>query len=89
MRFGLTEDQKLFDHSLRGFLSARLPLDVLRRLAEPGNGFDAELWKGLGELGLQAMLVPEEYCRGVGFPRRSDALRGLPGDGSPGAPGGR
>ena len=61
MRFGLTEDQKLFDHSLRGFLSARLPLDVLRRLAEPGNGFDADLWKGLGELGLHAMLVPEEY----------------------------
>lgn len=61
MRFGLTDDQQLFDHSLRAFLSARLPLDVLRRLAESGNGFDPDLWSGLGALGLHAILVPEEH----------------------------
>lgn len=61
MRFGLTEDQILFGRSLRGFLADRLPLDTLRRLAEPGVGFDAELWQGLSELGLHGLLVPEEH----------------------------
>lgn len=61
MRFGLTDDQLLFDRSLRGFLTAKLPLDTLRRLAEPGIGFDAELWSGTGELGLPAILVAEEH----------------------------
>lgn len=61
MRFALTDNQKLFDHSLRSFLSAKLPLEVLRRLAEPGTGYDEELWKGLVELGLPAMLAAERY----------------------------
>jgi len=61
MRFGLTEDQLLFDRSLRGVLAAKLRLDTLRRLAESGTGFDAELWSGLGELGLPAMVVDEEH----------------------------
>jgi alkylation response protein AidB-like acyl-CoA dehydrogenase len=61
MRFGLSEDQKLFDHSLRSFLSDRLPVDTLRRLAEPGDGFDADLWTGLGELGLHGILAAEEH----------------------------
>ncbi|OYX80662.1 MAG: hypothetical protein B7Y77_00240 [Bradyrhizobium sp. 35-63-5] len=60
MRFGLTEEQELFGRSLRGFLADRLPLDTLRRLAEPGTGFDADLWRDLGELGLYGLLVPEE-----------------------------
>ena len=46
--------------SLRAFLKDRLPLDTLCRLAEPGTGFDADLWRGLGELGLHGLLVPEE-----------------------------
>ncbi|MBN8927316.1 MAG: hypothetical protein BGO51_03800 [Rhodospirillales bacterium 69-11] len=61
MRFGLSEEQRLFDNSLRSFLSSRLPVEALRRLAEPGNGFDKDLWHGLGELGLHGILVPEEY----------------------------
>ena len=61
MRFGLTEDQILFGRSLRGFLADRLPLDTLRRLAEPGVGFDAVLWQGLSGLGLHGLLVPEEH----------------------------
>ncbi len=61
MRFGLSEEQKLFDNSLRSFLASRLPVEALRRLAEPGNGFDADLWHGLGELGLHGILTAEDY----------------------------
>lgn len=61
MRFGLTEEQELFGRSLRGFIADRLPPDMLRQLAEPGIGFDSELWRGVGELGLHGLLVPEEH----------------------------
>lgn len=60
MRFGLTEDQTLLDSSLRAFLADRLTPEALRRIAEPGTGFDTELWAGLGELGLHGVLVTEE-----------------------------
>ena len=59
MRFGLTQEQLMFDASLRGWLADRLPAEELRRLAETADGFDAALWQGLGELGLHGQLVPE------------------------------
>lgn len=61
MRFGLTGEQELFGRSLRDFLGERLTPDALRALAEGGAGFDADLWRGLGELGLHGLLVPEEH----------------------------
>ena len=61
MEFGLSQEQRLFDDSLRGYLADRLPMERLRALAEPGNGFDAELWQGLNELGLHGLLVPERF----------------------------
>ena len=32
MRFGLSEEQRLFDNSLRSFLSSRLPVEALRQM---------------------------------------------------------
>jgi len=61
MEFDLSEDQRLFGESLRGFLQDRQPMETLRRMAEPGSGFDAGLWDGLTELGLHGLLVPEQF----------------------------
>jgi alkylation response protein AidB-like acyl-CoA dehydrogenase len=61
MEFGLSQEQRLFDDSLRGFLADRLPMERLRALADTGNGFDAGLWQGLNELGLHGLLVPERF----------------------------
>ena len=61
MRFGLTEEQRLFDDSLRAFLTDRVPIEALRRQAEAGKGFDPAIWQGLCELGLPGLLVPESY----------------------------
>ena len=61
MEFALSQEQKLFDDSLRGYLADRLPMDRLRALAETGNGFDAALWQDLNELGLHGLLVPERF----------------------------
>ena len=61
MDFALSEEQRLFDATLRGYLAEHLPLERLRGLAEAATGFDEPLWQGLCELGLQGLLVPERF----------------------------
>lgn len=61
MEFGLSLEQRQFDDSVRDFLKDRLPMERLRVLAEPGQGFDAELWDGLTGLGLPGLIVPERF----------------------------
>jgi alkylation response protein AidB-like acyl-CoA dehydrogenase len=61
MEFALSEEQRLFSDSLRGLLADRVPIEALRRHAETGSGFDAELWDNLVELGLPGLLVPERF----------------------------
>jgi len=61
MDFALTEEQRLFDTTLRGYLAEHLPLERLRALTDTGTGFDEPLWQGLCELGLQGLLVPERF----------------------------
>jgi alkylation response protein AidB-like acyl-CoA dehydrogenase len=61
MEFGLTLEQRQFDDSLRAFLADHLPMERLRTLAEPGNGYDETLWNSLAELGLHGLLVPERF----------------------------
>src|ERR1700733_13308442 len=61
MEFALSQEQRLFDDSLRGYLADRLPMERLRTLAETGDGFDTALWQGLNELGLHGLLVPERF----------------------------
>ena len=61
MEFGLSLEQRQFDDSLRDFLKDRLPMERLRALAEPGGGYDDDLWNGLSELGLHGLMVPERF----------------------------
>src|SRR3954452_6359664 len=61
MEFALSEEQRLFADSLRNLLADRLSVEALRRHAETGSGFDAELWESLVELGLPGLLVPERF----------------------------
>jgi len=61
MEFGLSLEQRQFDDSLRDFLKDRLPMERLRALAEPGVGFDDDLWNDLAELGLHGLVVPERF----------------------------
>ena len=61
MDFALTEEQRLFDGTLRGYVAERLPMERLRAIAEAGIGFDDALWRGLCELGLPGLLVPERF----------------------------
>ncbi|MDP6343746.1 MAG: acyl-CoA dehydrogenase family protein [Alphaproteobacteria bacterium] len=61
MEFGLSEDQRLIEQSLRGHLADAVDLDLIRRLAADKGGFDADLWAGLCELGLPGLLVAEAH----------------------------
>jgi alkylation response protein AidB-like acyl-CoA dehydrogenase len=61
MEFALSEEQRLFAHSLRDLLADRVTIEALRRHAETGTGFDPALWDSLVELGLPGMLVPERF----------------------------
>jgi alkylation response protein AidB-like acyl-CoA dehydrogenase len=62
-----TAEQDQLRDSVRRFLRARSPEDVVRRDMETADGFDAAIWAELaGSLGLSALAIPEEYG-GAGF----------------------
>ena len=60
MDFGLSEDQKLLEETLRSFLAQRVPITRVRELREAPCPNDRALWKALGELGMTGVLVGEE-----------------------------
>ncbi len=73
MEFALNEEQRMLQESVRGYLEASCPLDRVRAAAEAGDTRPADLWDGLVELGVHAIVVPEEYG-GVGLGHLEAAL---------------
>jgi alkylation response protein AidB-like acyl-CoA dehydrogenase len=61
MHFGLTEEQQLLQETLRGFVAAECPPSRVRELFEAGRGHDPALWKGLAEMGIAGLTVPEAH----------------------------
>jgi len=61
MDFGLTEEQKLLQQTVRGFVDNECPLSKLRQIYDSDSDFDANLWKGLAEMGIAGLLIPEAY----------------------------
>ncbi len=61
MEFGLSDEQRLLEESVRRFLDERMPTARVREVAAGDSANDAELWKGLAELGVTGCLVPEVY----------------------------
>ena len=61
MEFALSDDQRLFQDSLRSYLDTSFPLDTARKAAQGDSDTLDTLAGGLGELGLSQMLVPETY----------------------------
>lgn len=60
MDFGLADEQRLLDDSVRRFLAERLPIARVRELRDAGESFDRDAWKELAALGVVGCLVPEE-----------------------------
>lgn len=61
MDFTFSEDQLLFQDSVRDFLSNEVTPERIRASWETPTGRDDELWGQLVELGLVGMTVPEEH----------------------------
>ncbi len=61
MNFDLSEEQQLLQETVRQFLENECPVTQLREVFEGETGFDPGLWKGMVEMGLAGLLVPEEH----------------------------
>ncbi|MDH3685161.1 MAG: acyl-CoA dehydrogenase family protein, partial [Myxococcales bacterium] len=59
MDFGLSEEQDLLQATVRQFLQRECPPTRLREIFESETGAAPDLWKGLVELGLTGLAVPE------------------------------
>lgn len=61
MEFALTDEQRMLDESLRGYLSRELTLENLKTLAKEARGFSEAHWKALSELGVPGLMISTEY----------------------------
>jgi len=61
MDFGLSDEQRLLESTLRGMLEERVPIERLRQLVEQDDPYDAGVWAGLAELGACGVLIPERF----------------------------
>lgn len=61
MDFTFSEDQLLFQDSVRDFLVNEITTDAIRASWETETGRSDQLWAQLTELGLTGMTVPEEF----------------------------
>ena len=64
MQFGLSEEQILLRDNVNRFLDDHSALDRVRQYADGGE--DGDIWAGLAELGVPALLVPEDQG-GIGL----------------------
>ena len=63
MNFELSEEQQLLQQTVRQFLDNECPPTQLRALFEGETGFDPALWKGMVEMGLAGLHLPEALRR--------------------------
>jgi alkylation response protein AidB-like acyl-CoA dehydrogenase len=66
MKFDFTEDQRLFQQTVRDFLAGEVTAERVRELWVSETGRSRPLWKQLAEIGLAGLLVPEEH-EGMGL----------------------
>ncbi|HAF68537.1 MAG TPA: hypothetical protein DCL16_05395, partial [Acidimicrobiaceae bacterium] len=67
VNFAFTEEQEELRSFIRSFMEEKSAEATVRELMETDDGYDAAVWSQMAEqLGLQSMIIPEEYG-GQGF----------------------
>jgi alkylation response protein AidB-like acyl-CoA dehydrogenase len=67
VNFAFSEEQEELRRITRQFLEAKSPESEVRRLMDTTEGYDPAVWSQMAEeLGLQSLIIPEEYG-GQGF----------------------
>ena len=61
MNFELSEEQHLLQQTVRQFLENECGATQLRAIFEGETGFDPALWKGMVEMGLAGLHLPESF----------------------------
>jgi alkylation response protein AidB-like acyl-CoA dehydrogenase len=61
MDLGLSEGQEMLRKSARDFLRRECPKQLVRQLDESEEGYSAELWRKMAELGWMGLVFPEKY----------------------------
>lgn len=61
MNFDFSDDQKLLKEQVRKFLADKCPTKVVRRVLDGPESFADEVWKGLVDLGVPGVGIPEAY----------------------------
>jgi alkylation response protein AidB-like acyl-CoA dehydrogenase len=61
MNFDTSDEQELLQETLRGFLDRECPAPHLREIFDGDTGHDPALWKGLVELGVAGLAIPEAH----------------------------
>ncbi|HXX49448.1 MAG TPA: acyl-CoA dehydrogenase family protein [Myxococcota bacterium] len=73
MNFDLSDEQELLQDTVRQFAANECPPPRVRAIFDGEDGHDTALWKGLVELGLGAVAVPDEFG-GAGLELLDQAL---------------
>ena len=73
MNFDFSDDQKLLKEQVRKFLADKCPTKVVRRVLDGNETHAEEVWKGLVELGVPGVGIPEELWRARASRRSSSA----------------
>ena len=61
MDFGLSEEQRMLQETVRGFVQKECPVSRLREIFDGDSEFDPAIWRGLVEMGIAGLMVPESY----------------------------
>ncbi len=61
MQFGLSESQEILKDNARKFFAGECPINQVRKLAETGSAYDADLWSKMAAQGFTGIIFPEQY----------------------------
>jgi alkylation response protein AidB-like acyl-CoA dehydrogenase len=61
VNFDVSEEQELLQDTVRQYIENECPLPRLREIFEGEEGQDPTFWKGLAEIGITGLHVPDEY----------------------------
>ncbi|HXZ30574.1 MAG TPA: acyl-CoA dehydrogenase family protein, partial [Dehalococcoidia bacterium] len=61
MDLGLSEEQEMLKTLAHDFLQKECPKRLVKQLDESDDGYSAELWHKMAELGWMGLVFPEKY----------------------------
>ena len=61
MNFDLSDEQRMLQETVQQFIDNECPVTRLREIFDSDDAHDPTLWKGLSEMGINGLAIPEQY----------------------------